>query len=68
MARPLTQTEHRVAQLLASGRTNAEVALELDLSTKTVEWHLSRALRKLGVRSQDELAELLARATGEAIE
>lgn len=64
-ARALTQTERRVAQLVASGRTNAEVAEELGLSAKTVEWHLSRASRKLGVRSWNDLAALLARNTGE---
>jgi len=63
-ARALTQTEQRVALLTAAGRTNAEVAAELGLTPKTVEWHLSRAFRKLGVRSRDDLAALLASGTG----
>lgn len=43
------------------------MAAELGLSGKTVEWHLSRVSRKLGVRSQSELAALFARGTGERI-
>jgi DNA-binding NarL/FixJ family response regulator len=48
--------------LVAAGRSNTEVARELALSTKTVEWNLSKAYRKLGVRSRSELA---ARAAGQ---
>ncbi len=50
--RALTQTEHRVARLAASGRTSAEMAAELGLTPKSVEWHLSRVSRKLGAPSQ----------------
>jgi DNA-binding NarL/FixJ family response regulator len=52
----LTPSEHRVAALVAEGRTNREVAAELVLSEKTVESHLSHVYRKLGVRSRAELA------------
>ena len=52
----LTETERRIVVLVATGRSNAEVAQELALSTKTVEWNLSKAYRKLGVRSRSELA------------
>jgi DNA-binding CsgD family transcriptional regulator len=52
----LTETERRIAVLVAAGRSNAEVARELVLSVKTVEWNLSKAYRKLGVRSRAELA------------
>ena len=58
----LTETERRVVVLVAAGRSNAEVARQLALSTKTVEWNLSKAYRKLGVRSRSELA---ARAAGQ---
>jgi DNA-binding CsgD family transcriptional regulator len=54
--RPLTPAEERIARLVAAGRTNKEVAEELDVSTKTVEWNLTRVYRKLGVRSRSELA------------
>jgi DNA-binding CsgD family transcriptional regulator len=66
-ARTLTQMEQRVALLVAAGRTNAEVAAELGLSAKTVEWHISRAFRKLNVRSRDDLAALLASNAGERL-
>jgi DNA-binding NarL/FixJ family response regulator len=59
--------EQRVALLVAAGRTTAEVAAELRLSAKTVEWHLSRAFRKLHVRSRDDLAALLARDNGDRL-
>ena len=55
----LTPTEERVARLAAAGRTNREIAQELYLSVRTVETHLSRAYRKLEVRSRTELATVL---------
>jgi LuxR family transcriptional regulator, maltose regulon positive regulatory protein len=57
--RVLSPTEERVARLVVAGRSNPEVAEELGLSRKTVEWHLSRVYRKLGARSRAELAALL---------
>jgi len=42
--------------LVARGSTNREVAAALGLSAKTVEWHLSRLYRKVGVRSRTEFA------------
>ncbi len=59
----LTAAEAQVAELVAAGRTNREVAGELFMSPKTVEAHLSRIYRKLGVRSRAELANKLARQT-----
>src|SRR5262249_8443440 len=47
----LTPTEARVAELVAAGRSNAEVARELFISPKTVEWNLSKIYKKLHVRS-----------------
>jgi DNA-binding CsgD family transcriptional regulator len=52
----LTETEQRVAALVAEGRTNREVAAALFVTPKTVEANLSRIYRKLGVRSRTELA------------
>jgi|SoiMethySBSTD1v2_1073268.scaffolds.fasta_scaffold27606_5 DNA-binding CsgD family transcriptional regulator len=46
----LTETERRVAELAARGRTNKEIAAELFMGVSTVEAHLSRVYRKLGVR------------------
>ncbi len=55
----LTQTERRVAELAAAGHTNQEVAEQLFIGVRTVESHLSRIYRKLGVRSRTELARAL---------
>jgi DNA-binding CsgD family transcriptional regulator len=56
---PLTKREHEVAQLVAGGATNREIAQTLFLSPKTVERHVSNALRKLGARNRTELASRL---------
>ena len=47
------------AQLAASGRTNAEIAAAAFVTVKTVEANLSRAYRKLGIRSRAQLARAL---------
>jgi DNA-binding CsgD family transcriptional regulator len=57
----LTASEHKVAELIASGLTNREVAAQLFMSPKTVEATLARVYRKLGVHSRAQLgAELRA--------
>jgi len=55
----LTETECQAARLAAAGKTNREVAEALFVSEKTVEANLSRAYRKLGIRSRRQLAERL---------
>ena len=55
----LTETERRIAELAASGRSNREIAGQLFVSERTVESNLTRAYRKLGVRSRTELARRL---------
>jgi DNA-binding CsgD family transcriptional regulator len=55
----LTPAERRVAELVAEGRTNREVAATLFLAERTVETHLSHVYAKLGVRSRTELARRL---------
>ena len=55
----LTATERRVAELVATGRTNREVAAALFVTERTVASHLSRVYAKLGVRSRTELAREL---------
>jgi DNA-binding CsgD family transcriptional regulator len=52
----LTETERRVAELVAAGLTNRETAARAFLAVKTVEAVLGRVYRKLGVRSRAELA------------
>lgn len=59
--RSLTPTERAVVRLVASGRRNREVAAEMFLSVATVEAHLTRTYRKLGVRSRSELVGLVVR-------
>ena len=51
----LTAQEALVARLVADGRSNKEVAAELFLSVKTVEFHLGNVYRKLGVHSRRDL-------------
>ncbi|WNI17974.1 AAA family ATPase [Actinacidiphila sp. ITFR-21] len=55
----LTPTERRVALLVAQGATNRETATILTVSVKTVEAALTRAYRKLGVRSRVSLSRAL---------
>jgi DNA-binding CsgD family transcriptional regulator len=52
----LTPQELTVARLVAEGRSNRDVARELQLSVKTVEVHLTRIYAKLGIRSRTQLA------------
>jgi DNA-binding CsgD family transcriptional regulator len=52
----LTPAERRVADLVAEGRTNREVAAALFLGERTVASHLTHIYAKLGVRSRTELA------------
>lgn len=58
----LTQAERRVAVPAAAGSSNRQIAADLLLSVKAVEWHLSRIYRKLGIRSRRALAEMIAPA------
>ena len=52
----LTEAEQRVAELVASGLSNKQVAARLVVTVRTVEWHLSRIYQKLGVDSRTALA------------
>ncbi|MEU6119762.1 AAA family ATPase [Streptomyces sp. NPDC047117] len=52
----LTAQERAVARLVARGMSNAQVASELFLSVKTVQYHLTHVYAKFGVRSRGELA------------
>jgi DNA-binding CsgD family transcriptional regulator len=55
----LTATERRIAELAATGRTNRQIAEELSVTTKTVEWHLNNAYRKLDAATRHELRQRL---------
>jgi ATP/maltotriose-dependent transcriptional regulator MalT len=55
----LTVAERRVARLAADGLTNRQIAEELVVTVKAVEWHLSHIYRKLGIPSRGRLAATL---------
>jgi DNA-binding NarL/FixJ family response regulator len=50
----LTDREMQVLELVAAGRRNREIAATLKVSVKTVEFHLSNILGKLGAQSRTE--------------
>jgi DNA-binding CsgD family transcriptional regulator len=55
----LSRAEMAVARLVAKGLTNREVAGELYVSVKTVEYHLRNSFIKLDITSRRQLASLL---------
>jgi len=55
----LTVTEQTTARLAAAGMTNREIAAELAVTVKAVEWHLSNVYRKLKIRGRSGLAETI---------
>jgi DNA-binding NarL/FixJ family response regulator len=60
----LTAREREVLQLIAEGRSTKGIARELHLSGKTIEWHRSRIMRKLGI---DSVAGLVRYAMAEGL-
>ena len=56
----LTPTERRVAELVAEGRSNPDIAERLSLSRRTVESHVSRILAKLRITSRQEVRARLS--------
>ena len=57
----LTDRERQILGLLASGRTNGQIAQELYISPKTASVHVSRILAKLGVSGRGEAAAVVHR-------
>ncbi len=55
----LTAQEEQVAHLAVEGTTNREIARQLTIAPKTVEYHLTHVYKKLGVKGRDELAAVL---------
>lgn len=58
----LTGREHEVAVLAGTGKKTRDIAHELNLSPRTVDVHLTRIFRKLGIDSRAALARLMALA------
>jgi DNA-binding CsgD family transcriptional regulator len=56
----LTPQELQIARLVAEGKTNRDVAATLFVTPKTVEFHLTRVYRKLGIHSRSELVLRMA--------
>lgn len=57
-ARALSPQDLRIIELIAEGATNYDIATEINLSSNTVKFHISRLLRHFGVTRRTELVKL----------
>jgi DNA-binding CsgD family transcriptional regulator len=58
LAARLSPRETQILRLAALGQTSKEMAADLDIRERTVNWHLSKVFRKLGVESRTEAVVL----------
>ncbi|MER6384259.1 LuxR C-terminal-related transcriptional regulator [Streptomyces sp. NPDC001250] len=61
---PLTRQQRRVAELAAQRLSNRQIAVQLDVTVRCVEFHLSAAYRKLGISGRHELRGVLGIGAG----
>jgi len=65
---PLTPREREILSLVAAGKTNADIALLLTISARTVQKHLEHVFEKLGVETRTAAAMCALAAAGENLE
>jgi DNA-binding CsgD family transcriptional regulator len=63
----LTPQEAQIARLAARGHSNGDIAAQLYLSHRTVEWHLHKVFAKLGIVSRKGLADALPASRSELV-
>jgi DNA-binding NarL/FixJ family response regulator len=59
----LTAREDQIARLAADGLSNAGIASQLYMSSRTVEYHLHKVFAKLGISSRNQLRGVLAKGS-----
>ncbi|HET9411723.1 MAG TPA: LuxR C-terminal-related transcriptional regulator [Candidatus Saccharimonadales bacterium] len=58
----LSPTQKRIGDLLIAGKTNGEIATEMQVSVHTTKTHISRMMEKTGTKHRDQLAALIVAA------